>query len=82
MTERYELSKERIEEIVTEAEGLGKYGPFFVSVSKYVKGLLSIYEDIKVNDPIGNKSLEELRDRNDFLYGEIYAKNYKTCENP
>ena len=78
MTERYELSKERIEEIVTEAEGLGKYSPFFVSVSKYVKGLLSIYEDIKVNGPIGNKSLEELRERNDFLYGEIYAKNYKT----
>ena len=78
MTERYELSKERIEEIVTEAEGLGKYGPFFVSVSKYVKGLLSIYEDIKVNGPIGNKSLEELRERNDFLYGEIYAENYKT----
>ena len=78
MTERYELSKERIEEIVTEAEGLGKYGPFFVSVSKYVKGLLSIYEDIKVNGPIGNKSLEELRERNDFLYGEIYSENYKT----
>ena len=78
MTERYELSKERIEEIVTEAEGLGLYGPFFVSVSKYVKGLLSIYEDIKVNGPIGNKSLEELRERNDFLYGEIYAENYKT----
>ena len=78
MTERYELSKERIEEIVTEAEGLGKYGPFFVSVSKYVKGLLSIYEDIKVNGPIGNKSLEELRKRNDFLYGEIYSGNYKT----
>ena len=78
MTERYELSKERIEEIVTEAEGLGKYGPFFVSVSKYVKGLLSIYEDIKVNGPIGNKSLEELRERNDFLYGEIYSGNYKT----
>ena len=78
MTERYELSKERIEEIVTEAEGLGLYGPFFVSVSKYVKGLLSIYEDIKVKGPIGNKSLEELRERNDFLYGEIYAENYKT----
>ena len=78
MTERYELSKERIEEIVTEAEGLGIYGPFFVSVSKYVKGLLSIYEDIKVNGPIGNKSLEELRERNDFLYGEIYSGNYKT----
>ena len=78
MTERYELSKERIEEIVTEAEGLGKYGPFFVSVSKYVKGLLSIYEDIKVNGPIGNKSLKELRERNDFLYGEIYSGNYKT----
>lgn len=77
MTERYELSKERIEEIITEAEGLGNYGPFFVSVSKYVKGLLDIYEDIKVNGPIGNKSLEELRERNDFLYGEIYAENYK-----
>ena len=77
MTERYELSKERIEEIITEAEGLGIYGPFFVSVSKYVNGLLDIYEDIKVNGPIGSKSLEELRERNDFLYGEIYAENYK-----
>ena len=77
MTERYELSKERIEEIITEAEGLGIYGPFFVSVSKYVKGLLDIYEDIKVNGPIGSKSLEELRERNDFLYGEIYEENYK-----
>ena len=77
MTERYELSKERIEEIITEAEGLGIYGPFFVSVSKYVKGLLDIYEDIKVNGPICSKSLEELRERKDFLYGEIYAENYK-----
>ncbi len=77
MTERYELSKQRIREIITEAGGLKIYGPFFVSVSKYVKGLLDIYEDIKVNGPIGNKSLEELRERNDFLYGEIYAENYK-----
>ena len=77
MTERYELSKERIEEIITEAEGLGIYGPFFVSVSKHVKGLLDIYEDIKVNGSIGSKSLEELRERNDFLYGEIYEENYK-----
>ena len=67
MTERYELSKQRIREIITEAEGLGNYGPFFVAVSKYVKGLLDIYEDIKVNGPIGHKSLEELRERNDFL---------------
>lgn len=77
MTERYELSKERIEEIVTEAEGLCVYGPFFVSVSRYIKGLLSIYEDIKVNGPIGNKSLEELRKRNDFLYGPIYPEAVK-----
>ncbi|MBP5528995.1 MAG: aminopeptidase [Lachnospiraceae bacterium] len=77
MTERYELSKERIEEIITEAEGLCFYGPFFVSVSKYVKGLLNIYEDIKVNGPIGNKPLEELRERNVFLYGEILEENYK-----
>ena len=77
MTERYELSKERIEEIVTEAEGLCVYGPFFVSVSRYVKGLLSIFEDIKVNGPIGNKSLEDLRKRNDFLYGPIYPEAVK-----
>ena len=46
MTERYELAKERLKEIITEAEGLGNFGPFFVCVSKYAYGLLEIYEDI------------------------------------
>ena len=77
MTERYELSKQRIEELVTEAKGLDKFGPFFVSVSKYILGLLDICEDIKTNGPTGDKSLEELRKRNDFLYGEIYKENYE-----
>ncbi len=77
MTERYELAKQRINELITEARGLDKFGPFFVSVSKYISGLADIYEDIKVNGPIKGKTIEELRKRNDFLYGEIYKDNYK-----
>ena len=77
MTERYELAKQRINELITEAKGLDKFGPFFVSVSKYISGLADIYEDIKVNGPIKGKTIEELRKRNDFLYGEIYKDNYK-----
>ncbi len=75
MTERYNLAKERISEIVTESKGLGIYGPFFESLSLYAKGLLDIYEDIEKNGPIGNKSVEELAKRNEFLYGDI-EKNY------
>ena len=48
MTERYSLAKERIEEIITESKGLGIYSPFFESLAKFNKGLLDIYEDVKV----------------------------------
>ncbi|MCR4647734.1 MAG: aminopeptidase [Lachnospiraceae bacterium] len=75
MTERYNLAKERITEIVTESKGLGIYGPFFESLSLYAKGLTEIYEDIKKNGPIGNKDVKELALRNEFLYGDI-EKNY------
>ena len=47
MTERYELAKQRINELITEARGLDKFGPFFVLTSKYISGLTDIYEDIK-----------------------------------
>ena len=77
MTERYDLAKERIAEIISESKGLGIYGPFFESVSIFAKGLLEIYEDIKANGSLGNHSLEELKERNDFLYKEI-EKGYKT----
>ncbi len=77
MTERYELAKQRINELITEARGLDKFGPFFVLTAKYISGLTDIYEDIKENGLIEGKSLEELRKRNDFLYGEIYKDNYK-----
>ena len=82
MTERYELSKERIYEITKETEGPGIFGPFFAYTGEFVVGLLDIYEDIKENGPIGDHSIEELRKRNDFLYGDLYeskdgyAKSY------
>ena len=82
MTERYELAKERLKEIITEAEGLDKFGPFFVCVSKYAYGLLEIYEDIKENGPIGTATLDELRARNDYLYGPVYPEGIKVSSSP
>ncbi len=82
MTERYELSKERIYEITKETEGPGIFGPFFAYTADFIVGLLDIYEDIKENGPIGDHSVDELRKRNDFLYGDLYegedgyAKSY------
>lgn len=77
MKERYDLSKERILEIVNETEGLGKYGPFFLNCAEYINGLLDIYEDVQNNGPVGNHSIEELRDRNLFLYEDVSVDNYK-----
>jgi len=71
MTERYELSKERIKEIKDESKGLGIYGPFFESVSGYCQILFEIYEDIKENGNLGDHSIEYLRERNKCLYGMI-----------
>lgn len=83
MTERYELAKDRIKEIADEAEGLGTYAPYFCHTSDFIIGLLDIYEDIKANGPIGNKTLEELRKRNEFLYKDITGENYfKSYVNP
>lgn len=77
MKERYDLSKERIKEIVGETEGLGKYGSFFLKCAEYINGLLDIYEDIQVNGPVGSHTLEELRERNSFMYDDISPENYK-----
>ncbi|MCR5848868.1 MAG: aminopeptidase [Lachnospiraceae bacterium] len=74
MEERYELAKERVLEITEESKGLHIYGPFFESSAKYIKGLLEIHEDIKGNGPIGDHTIEELRERNIFLYGNIFTK--------
>lgn len=78
MKERYDLSRDRIKEIVEESKGLGKYGPFFQNSAEYINGLLDIYEDIKTTGPVGDKSLEELRKRNEFMYGDINKDNYRT----
>ena len=77
MKERYDLSKERIKEIVGETEGLGKYGSFFLKCAEYINGLLDIYEDIQVNGPVGSHTLEELRERNSFMYDDISPEKYK-----
>lgn len=83
MLERYELAKDRISEMTKETEGLGKYGPFFSMTSGYIKGLLDIYEDIKTNGATGQKTLDELRERNSFLYGDIEGEAYeKSYANP
>lgn len=76
MFERYELAKERIEKIGNECDNLNEYKDYFASLALYIIGLLKIYEDVKENGPIGNHSLEELRDRNDFLYSDILPSNY------
>ena len=77
MEERYELAKERIFEIAEESKGLKTYGPFFESVSLFAKGLLDVYEDIKENGPLGNKTIEELRERNEFLFKDIKKESYE-----
>ncbi len=77
MLERYELCRERIKEIQNEIEGLGIYGPFFSNAQCFISGLFDIYEDIQKNGAIGQKSLKQLRERNDFLYKELVGDNYK-----
>lgn len=78
MNERYELARARIKEIIKESEGLGVYGPFFRKQAELITGILDIYEDICEKGPIEGKSLEELKERNDFLYEDLYSKNYPT----
>lgn len=82
MTERYSLAKERIEELITESKGLGIYSPFFESIAKFTKGLLDIYEDIKANGSLGNHTLKELEERNDFLYSELTKRYASSFLNP
>lgn len=76
--ERYDLVKERIEEIITENTVNEKYREFFTTVSKYILYNLEIYEK-RLSGNIDNASMEELEEVNQKLFSDIKTENYDSC---
>ena len=83
MNERYQLAKERIEEIVTE-ERAGDFSPFFTCVAGWITETLEYTSLCKKNLPtsVGQTkdgiSLDVLIEKQKSLYKDVLPENYET----
>ncbi len=75
--ERYDLTIERIREIVTEETVTNQYRDYFQSVARFV---LEIHEVLKrvESKSVQVCTLEELKEENQSLYRDILSANYET----
>lgn len=71
--ERYSLARNRVLEIVSEAEICDPYLDFFRSMAGFLKQTIAVMEQ-----EIQDLSLEELREQNRKLYEDILPENYGT----
>lgn len=76
LRERYELAKDRVGEIVTEAFAEKKYEDYFHVVANFVSHLCDEYEWIEAGN-LNTASMEELQARNKALYAEVLPENYE-----
>lgn len=71
MMERYSLAKERVGELVTEAETEQPYLDFFQKTAAFLKLTIQVIEQDG-----RSMSMEELQEQNRKLYEDILPKNY------
>ncbi len=77
MMERYDLSMERIEGIVSEEGVIQPYNAFFEKTSRFIIMIQELVRNIQ-RDELENKTMEELKALNDSLYEDIIPENYET----
>ena len=76
LRERYELAKDRVGEIVTEAFAEKEYETYFHTVVAFVRQMCEEYEWIEAGN-LKTASMEELQARNKALYAEVLPENYE-----
>lgn len=80
--ERFELIKERLQNVNIREEIPVEYAPFFEEIFIFLNKVLINYEFVK-NGEIYVSSIEELAKRNKELYEEVFPDNYeKSFLNP
>lgn len=80
--ERYEIATSRIREIINEDTVSEPFKEFFRKASEFICKIDDLNSIIKSGE-INNFSLEQLKELNEKLYGEIYNENYeKSFANP
>lgn len=75
--ERYDLSMERIEEIVKEEVVIQPYHDFFQKTANFIVMIEQLVRNIQ-RDELEDKSIEELQAFNRSLYEDILPENYET----
>jgi leucyl aminopeptidase (aminopeptidase T) len=75
--ERYDLSMERIEEIVKEEVVIQPYHNFFQKTASFIVMMEQLVRNIQ-RDELEDKSMEELQTFNYRLYEDILPENYET----
>lgn len=82
LAERYELSRERIKEIVNEKEICAPFSDFFGKMAEFIVLLTDTFETVK-SGKLYEMSLEQLQDLNRKLYEDIIDSAYdKSYANP
>lgn len=72
--ERYELSLERIREITGEEAAASSFADYFSRTAEFILMVNQVYEEIRSGREL---SLQECRERNQRLYGDILPDRYE-----
>jgi len=82
VTERYELAKERIEELLTEQEVAEPFQTYFKKVSQFILMNMDVLR-MEEKGELDNQNLQDAKALNNKLYEDILSKNYeKSYANP
>ena len=75
--ERYELVKERLQDMLTEQAVSEKYTEYFHQMAEFGLLVMQNYEQVQ-EGWLDKASLQELRAANQALYEDILEENYET----
>ena len=75
--ERYELVKERLQDMLTEQAVSEKYTEYFHQMAEFGLLVMQNYEQVQ-EGWLDKASLQELRAANQALYEDVLEENYET----
>lgn len=75
--ERYELSMERVEQILVDNAAKGAYAKYFEKMAGFIQSMGRLYQDLR-EAKLDSMSLEELATHNKTLYEDILGEAYDT----
>lgn len=76
MRERYELSMDRVGQMLTEETVEEPYRLYFHKVAEFILWIRELVSDVR-EDALERETLEQLKERNDRLYGDILGRAYE-----